>query len=230
MSRYEMRIIGFLLLLMPLLIVISWSGLMVSFEYPDILRFSVEDILHKYYEGGVVLKMYWIGMVLSSLLIIPIVMLLYRLTSHTNRSLSLAAAGVGFASALFHVIGFSRWLFAVDYLAAQYVTKDQLTIVQKETIELIFNTFHLYLGVTVGETLGFVTMGIWAILTAITLYQSGYLPKWAAALSLVSGVGITAGILEWTGLPIAVEINAYAYQMWILIIACLGVSFLFRRK
>ncbi|MFD0674400.1 DUF4386 domain-containing protein [Cohnella sp. GCM10027633] len=229
MSRYEMRITGVLLLIMPLLIAISWTGLAIRFEYPDILRQPVEVILQKYHDGGMTIKTYWIGMVVSSLLILPIVTLFYRLTSRTNRSMSLIAAGVGIASALFHVLGFSRWLFAVDYLASQYVSAGNSTVSQKETIELVFNALHMYLGVTVGETLGFITMGVWAVLTAITLYQSGYLPKWAAALAIAGGIGIAAGVLEWSGLSIAVEINAYAYQLWILIIACLGVSFLFRR-
>lgn len=230
MSRYEIRILGILLLLMPIIIVISWTGLMVSFEYPDILRKPAEVILRKYSEGGVTLKMYWAGMVISSLFIIPIVMLLYRLTSQTNRSLSLAAAGIGFASAIFHVVGFSRWLFAVDYLAAHYAGKDELTVAQKEAIELLFDTLHMYLGVTVGETLGFVTMGVWAVLLSVTLYQSGYIKNWVAILFIGCGIGILAGVLEWAGLSIAVEINAYAYQLWILKIVCLGISFIWRSK
>lgn len=203
---------------------------MVEFEYPDILRESVEVILHKYHDGGLILKIYWAGMVLSSLLIIPIVMLLYRLTSHSNRSLSLVSAGIGLASALFHVLGFSRWLFSVDYLAAQYVGTGDLTSAQKDAIEVVFHALHLYLGVTIGETLGFVTMGVWAILTAVVLYQSGYIKRWLAVLSIGSGIGIAAGVLEWAEFPIAVEINAWAYQLWILIIAGLGVSFLMRGK
>lgn len=229
MNRMEFRMTGILLLLMPLFIIISWTGLMLSFEYPDILREPAHHILKKYQEGGMTLKLYWSGMVVSSLLIIPIVMLLYRLTSRTNRTLSLVAAGIGLVSALFHVLGFSRWLFAVEYLAEQY-ENESLTLSQKEAIEIIFNILHMYLGVTVGETLGFVTMAIWAILVSVTLYQSGLIKYWAAGISIVSGIGILAGILEWIGLSIAVEINAYAYQVWILIIACLGISFILRSR
>lgn len=225
MSRIEMRWTGLLLLMMPMVIIVSWTGLMIRFEYPDILREPVEVILHKYREGGMTVKLYWTGMVVSSLLLIPIVMLLYRFTSHANRSLRLAAAGVGLSSAIFHIIGFSRWLFAVDELAAQY-GKDSLTAGQKEAIEIIFNAFHTYLGVTVGETLGFVTMGVWAILSGVAFYQSGLVNKWAAFLSVGSGIGISAGVLEWTGFSFAAEINAYAYQIWILLIAYVGVTFL----
>lgn len=230
MSRYEMRILGMLLLLMPLLIVISWTGLMIRFEYPDILRKPIEIILQNYHEGGTTIKLYWAGMVVSSLLIIPIVTSFYRLTSDANRSLSLAAVGIGFASAIFHVVGFSRWLFAVDYLATQYVGIDSRASDQKSAIENIFNTLHMYLGVTVGETLGFLTMGIWAILTAVALYQSGFINKGIAVLSVVCGLGIVSGILEWAGLSFAVEINAFAYQLWILILAYLGISLLIKGK
>lgn len=227
MSRYEIRALGILLLVMPITIVVSWTGLMINFEYPDILREPVEVILHKYREGGAALKAYWAGMVASSLLIIPIVMLLYRLTSRANRSLSLAAAGIGLASAIFHVVGFSRWLFAVDYLGDQYAGADQA---RKETIAFIFNVLHQYFGVTVGETLGFATMGVWGVLTAVALYQAGYMRRWLAVVSIGSGIGIIAGTLEWAGWPVAVEINAYAYQLWILIVAGLGISLLWRAR
>jgi len=231
MSHYEMRIFGVLLLLMPLLIVISWTGLIIHYDYPDILRAPVEVILYKYHEGGLTLRMYWAGMVLSSLLIIPIVLLFSRLTRQINPSLSLAAVGIGLSSAIFHVAGFSRWLFAVDYLAVQYTGYDIPTAAaQREAIGILFHTLHLYLGVTIGETLGFATMGVWAILIAVSLYRSGYLNVWLLVLSIGSGIGIMAGILEWVGLSIAVAINAYAYQLWILIIAYLGISFLLRRK
>lgn len=48
MHRIEIRMTGILLLLMPLFIIISWTGLILSFEYPDILREPVEYILQKY--------------------------------------------------------------------------------------------------------------------------------------------------------------------------------------
>ncbi|GMK38880.1 hypothetical protein PCCS19_19340 [Paenibacillus sp. CCS19] len=230
MSRYGMRIMGMQLLAMPVLIVISWTGLMISFDYPDILRKPTAIILQQYEEGGVTLRMYWAGMVVSSLLIIPIVMLLYRLTSPINRSLSLVAAGIGFASAIFHVVGFSRWLFVVDSLVAQYVDNEHLSPARREAIEVIFDALHTYLGVTIGETLGFATMGVWAIMMAITLYQSGHLPRWAAVISVLCGIGIAAGILEWVGWSAAADVNAYAYQLWILILACLGVSFIVRKE
>ncbi|QJD85657.1 DUF4386 domain-containing protein [Cohnella herbarum] len=229
MSRYEMRMMGILLLLMPLLIVISWSGLISRFDYPDILREPTSVILQQYDEGGITLKLYWAGMVLSSLLIIPVALSLYRLTNHANRSLSLTAAGIGITSAVFHVLGFSRWLFAVDYLAAQYVGTDRLSADQQWAIETSFNMLHMYLGVTIGETLGFLTMGIWAILTAVALYRSRYIHAALAVLSIGCGIGILAGILEWAGWSYAVEINAIAYQLWILIIAYLGITFIVRK-
>jgi hypothetical protein len=231
MSRYEIRGFGALLLLMSLLIVLSWMGLIIHYDYPDILRAPINVILHKYHEGGLTLRMYWAGMVVSSLLIIPIVLLFSRLTSQINPSLSLAAVGVGLASAIFHLAGFSRWLFAVDYLAMQYVGHDSpATDTQREAIEILFQTLHWYLGVTLGETLGFATMGVWAILIAVSLYRAGYLNVWLLVLSIGSGIGIMAGILEWAGLSIAAAINAYAYQLWILIIAYIGFSFLLKRK
>ncbi|TMV48053.1 DUF4386 domain-containing protein [Paenibacillus mesophilus] len=229
MSRMEIRTAGIVLLLMPLLIIISWTGLMIRFEYPDILRQPVELIMQKYETGGSLVKLYWSGMVLSGMLIIPVVALLYRFTSAANRSLSMIAAGIGLASAVFHILGFSRWLFAMDFLAGQY-TLASVTAGQKEAMETVFNALHMYLGVTIGETLGFLTMGAWVVLIAIALYQSDLMKLWITVVSVIIGFGIMAGTLEWTGLSVAAEINAYAYQAWIAILAGLGISFIRRSK
>lgn len=220
---------GIILLLVPVIIISAWTGLIIHFDYPEILRDSTERILQKYKEGGTLLKLLWSGMLLSSLLIIPVTAIVHSLSSSVNQSLRYTAFGFGLTTSIFHILGFSRWLFAVDYLANQYA-ESSMNEEHKTAIAYIFNTMHWYFGVTIGETFGFITMGIWAILFALVLYQSGYLKLWLLILSIISGAGVMAGTLEWAGWKLAAEVNAYAYQTWIFILAYIGVIFLVRSR
>ena len=39
----------------------------------------------------------------------------------------------------------------------------------KETFEIIFKSFHIYCGNSIGEIMGFVCMGIWISITGISM-------------------------------------------------------------
>lgn len=223
------QLAGILLIAVSLLMAASWTGLMAAFDYPDILRQPVADILTKYADGGIALRLYWTGLAIGSLLIVPAAATLYLVFRKTERVVSLIGLSFGLLTALFHLLGFSRWMFMVDGLAQQYV--DPLaTAAHRDSIELIFSALHAYLGVTIGETAGFATMGLWAIMAGISWLLASPKWKWWGTLAIASGIGILAGVLEWAGWQAAVEINAWAYQLWIVLLIALGLRFLLRSQ
>ena len=58
---------------------------------------------------------------------------------------------------------------------------------RRETIDIVFQSFHRYLGVAVGEHLGYLFTGAWSVLTGVALIQAANMPWWAGVAGIVVG-------------------------------------------
>ena len=91
---------------------------------------------------------------------------------------------------------------------------------------------HRYLGVGVGEHLGYLATGCWTILVAVSILQGSILPGWAAVAGLVIGVALLIGTLEFVGpnerdgWALAGTIVPIAYIVWSIWLIVLGVFLL----
>jgi hypothetical protein len=87
----------------------------------------------------------------------------------------------------------------------------------------IFEATNLYLGLGVGEHLGYLFTGVWTLLVSSLLFADRRILSLSGfALSL----GVIAGMLEPFGVPAAAAINAIAYSLWALWSLILGVMLL----
>ncbi len=68
---------GLLLILTPILFMTAFTLLQMNFEYPDILRQPGIVVMKKFSAGGVELIANWYLMVISSILFIPISVMLH---------------------------------------------------------------------------------------------------------------------------------------------------------
>ena len=91
-----------------------------------------------------------------------------------------------------------RWPFLVPYLArlSQDPTATQSA---RETAGVVFQAFNRYLGVAVGEHLGYALTGLWSILFSIGALWSSPLPAWIAIAGIVIGAMLLIGSLEFVG-------------------------------
>lgn len=189
------------------------------FHFPAILvqPASVALPLFRANEGYIVL-LYAVFLV-SSLLYIPLAALLPAVfvpsaPDHLKR-LSTAA---GVTAAICQMMGFSRWLLLVPYLA--HMPNQALAA-------SLYEVANRYLGATVGEFLGFVAMAVWTLLLAAMLLTTHQRTAWQLALALT---GLTAGALiliscwvlfqplPWLGIA-----NFAGNTLWALWIAALAV-------
>ena len=91
---------------------------------------------------------------------------------------------------------------------------------------------HRYLGVGVGEHLGYLATGGWTIRVAVSILQGSILPGWAAVAGLVIGVALLIGTLEFVGpnerdgWALAGTIVPIAYIVWSIWLIVLGVLLL----
>lgn len=214
---------GVFVIIVALGFTISQIGITKIFNYPQILRSPVEIILQRYYEGGVKLKLSWICFALSSLMLIPISVIFYKILNRNGTPYLMIGATFGIASGIFYVLGIMRWVFLADNLAIKY-TNDNTTTKMKEAIEIIFQSFHIYCGNSVGETMGFLCMGIWISITGIAMIGSAMFPTLIGCGFIVSGIGILVGPLEWVGFKFLNKVNKLSMKILMLLLVYVGIK------
>lgn len=184
-----------------LCVLLPVSALSSAFDFPDILRKPGSEVLPRFLAGQARIVPAYYLFLLSSLLFIPMSAAAAQLTSRGREaqlnSSSLMAWGV--ATALFQAIGFSRWIFMIPTLAESYATQIQA----RPTLILLYDAANRYLGMTVGEHLGFLAMGAWTLSLSWTLHAYRRIPKALALLGSCVALGLWLSTAEHFGSNLA---------------------------
>lgn len=213
---------GVLLILAPLVFTAGFTGLQMTFDYPDILRQPPGDVLTRFATAGIDLHVYWYAMMAAALALIPASVLTALHFWHRNPALAALSASVGVLAGLVQALGLIRWVMLVPALAATY-TANGATEIERAMAVSIFDAANRYLGVGVGEHLGYLFTGAWTLLVSAMIVQD-------RRILTLSGVAISlavmAGMLEPFGVPMTADINAIGFSLWALWALVLGAALL----
>ena len=211
-----------LLIAAPLWFNATFAVLGKRFDYPDILRRSSEEILERFREGGSSLILLWWAFMLSGLLMIGAAVLLAQVLGFGG-VLPLATA-VGVLAGLVQVLGLLRWVYLVPRLARDH-GDPQASPAQREASLATFRAFHLYLGVGVGEHLGYLLTGLWSILVGIAIVVGDAMAAWLGWPGIVIGAGLAVSSAEflgpneergWAFAGAAIPLLYIAWSVWLL--------------
>jgi hypothetical protein len=145
---------GLLLILLPLAFNAAFGLLAARFDYPDVLRRPTSEVLARFREGGTALVLIWWAFMLTAVLLAPVVVLLASAIGDANSTLLAVGATVGVLAATVQFLGLVRWPFLVPYLA-RVDAEPGASPARREAVDLVFESFNRYLGVGVGEHLGY---------------------------------------------------------------------------
>ncbi len=222
---------GLLLLVLP----VAYNGLYTllgrAFDYPGILRQPTGHILERFAAGGSRLVLLWWGFAMSAVLFAPAVVLLSATLADANRTVLALATATGLLAALVQFLGLIRWPFAVPYLA-RGAADPATTPAARDAIEVTFQTLNRYLGVAVGEHLGYLFTGGWTALAGVALIQSDLLHPVLGIIGLVLAPLFAVGSLEFVGpfepqgWKLAGTLVPLAYIGWSLWLLALGIGLL----
>ena len=215
---------GILLIAVPLIFAAGFSGLQASFGYPDILRHPAADVLTRFAAAGVDVHLYWYAMFAAALGLIPASLGLGVLSFRTSGMLAAAVAGFGLLAGLVQALGLLGWVMLVPGLSATYVATGASDLDRALAIAM-FDAANHYLGMGVGEHLGYFFTGLWTAGVAILIWSS-WRPLAVVGLGLASG--IVVGMLEPFGVAGAGTINAISFSGWPLWALTLGIMLLRR--
>jgi hypothetical protein len=224
-------IAGAALIALPILFNVAFALLNQRFDYPDVLREPTDEVLRRFREGGTGLIWIWWAFALSAVLFAPVVVLLAGQLGDADGTVVALSVVFGVLASAVQFLGLIRWPFAVPYLA-RVADEAEVGSTRHEAVEVVFQAFNRYLGVAVGEYLGYLLTGAWSILAGVALIQSDAVPAWLGVLGVIIGPLFLISSFEFlgpfepSGWKLAGQLTPIAYVLWSLWLAALGVAFL----
>ncbi len=189
---------GVLLIAVPIVFNVAFAALARIFEYPDILRRPTTEVLERFQRGGTRLILVWWIFAMTAVAIVPLAVLVSLQLTGASPTILLVAGTVGVLAALVQFLGLIRWPFLVPYLA-RVATDPGSTEARKEAVDVVFQAVNRYLGVAVGEHLGYLLTGSWTVLVGVGIAQSTTVPLWIGIVGIAVGVVLALCSLEFVG-------------------------------
>ena len=219
---------GVLLIAVPLAFNAAFALLARRFDYPDVLRRPTDEVLARFREGGRSLVLLWWAFALTALALAPAVVLLSSAIGDADGTLLAVATVTGVLAALVQLLGLIRWPLLVPYLA-HVAAEPGASEARREAVDVVFQAFNRYLGVAVGEHLGYLLTGAWTTLAGVALTQTAAAPAWIGVLGIVIGPVLALCSLEFIGgreegWKVAEKLTPIAYVAWSLWLVGTGVA------
>jgi Domain of unknown function (DUF4386) len=188
------------------------------FAYPDVLRKPVAEILQRFSTNQAPVTAGFLMLAVAAACLIPVAVIVGRMNDDTTLSRLAAVAGV--LAGVVQVLGLLRWIYAVPVIAQAATDPDT-----RPAAIVGFEVLHAYLGVAVGETLGYLATAVWTLLVIAAPARSMRvaLPRLSRVAGGLSAVAILAGVLEPAGVPAAGLVNFAGYIIWSLWLTTFGI-------
>lgn len=222
---------GVLLVVLPIAFNAAFALLAKVFDYPDILRRPTEEILRRFSAGGSRLVLLWWGFALTAVFLAPLAVLTSVALTGADPLLLVSGTTAGVLAAVVQFLGLIRWPFLVPYLA-RTMADSASTPAHKDAVDIVFQSFNRYLGVAVGEHLGFLFTGAWSILVGVAMLQSPAGHPIIGIAGMVIGAVLLVCSLEFVGPAeprgwrVAAKVTPLAYVAWSLWLLAAGIWFL----
>jgi Domain of unknown function (DUF4386) len=216
---------GLLLIVVPVAFNVTFFLLQRAFEYPDILREPTDTILRRFKEGGAPLRRLWYVFTFSAVLFTPVPVLVQQVFQTDAPWYLVVGTALGVLAGAVQFLGLIRWPFLVPTLADTY-TDPASTQATRDSVAVVFQAFHRYVGVAIGEHLGYIFTSVWTILLCISIIATDFINPILGWLGIVPAIGVLMGVFEETGLKPAGAINAIGYILWSVWLIAFGIALL----
>jgi hypothetical protein len=222
---------GLLLIALPVVFNLLFWMLATQFEYPDILRRPTGEVLERFAAGGSFLILLWWCFAMTAVVLAPTVVLLSHEIADANATLVAVATTVGVLAAAVQFLGLIRWPFLVPYLA-RTSADPSTSAAQRDAVDVVFQSFNRYLGVAVGEHLGYGLTGLWTLLVGFALTDTSAVPSWLGIPGIVIGAALLicslefVGAFEAEGWKLAGALTPVVYIAWSIWLVAIGVALL----
>lgn len=222
---------GIVLIAVPIPFNAGFTLLAQRFDYPDVLRQPTHEVLERFRAGGASLIVIWWLFALSAVLFTALAVLLAIAVDDADHTVVVLGAVIGVLASLVQFLGLIRWPFLVPYLA-RVAGEAEPDSPRGQAVDVVFQAFNRYLGVAVGEHLGYAFTGIWSMLAGAALIDSTIAPDWLGVVGVVIGPLFLVcsfefvGRFEESGWKLAGLLTPVTYIAWSMWLLAVGIALL----
>lgn len=223
----ENRLLALAMLTFSALMLTAYFGLITYFQFPDVLRLPTTAMMELFIVNQPKVITFYYLFVLSQIAFIGVVLIFQHYLSRQNSVYLTLATGFGVVAGLCQAIGFARWPFLVPYLAG-IVQDPAATEIQRETAVIVFQSFHNFAGIAVGENIFFLLEGLWAVCLSVHLFTCRQMPLRLVSVLFFSGITVLTYSIEQFGGAMAVlgPLNVAAHAAIVFWFIALSVTLL----
>jgi len=188
--RRRILVGGLSLITATVLFAIVFVYLAATFDYPDVLARSADEVLPRLLALGVRGRAVWLVYGLIPLLLIPTARGLNEAIRQTMPALGRAGLWLAVISAVAMMTGLLRWPTLQWTLAEGWATASPA---MRELMSARFASANLYLGNVIGEFMGELFLTGFFVVASIALARQ-------QKMAWLRPVGIVAGVVGWTAM------------------------------
>ena len=226
----RVAVTGSLLIASAVLSIGGYLVLGTQFGWPAVLDEPGTTALDAFVAAQAWVRFGFYLFLLSSLVLVPAAIGLHdHLDRGSPGSVSVAAFGV--LGAFAQMLGWVRWPITVPTLAQAW-TDPAATDSSREATAAAYDVLNGYAGAALGEHLGWLLQGIWAVGIAVLLLRTRRVPRWFAGLGL--GLAALWAVAVPTATAVGLETLEFwglnVYSAWYLWLLALGVLLVRRSR
>ena len=197
MKTSEIQFTGWMIIIHIILMLVAGVILIYTFEFPDILRKNMETTLGLFYKNRAYTVPAYYLFTLTGISFMTVVLLLFKILDFKDSTTGFIAVVFGVLFGLTSSLGFVRWPFLMQHLGelVTHASPDQL-----DTIRVIYDAFHIYAGVSVGENFAFWFEFLWMFLFSTSmLFKTNFFPRYLGRIGQTLGIGMLVYAMEQFG-------------------------------
>jgi hypothetical protein len=189
--------------------------LAARFDYPAVLDGSADTVFPRLLATGQFGRTVWAVYGLLPLIWIPAGVGAYQALRRSSRGGMMVALQFAIIASISMMLGLMRWPSIHWKLAEAYVVADPG---QRSVLAALFDGLNVYLGNYLGEFIGELSFSMFFLLSAWAMLRSGFAPRWAAMIGMVTGAAGLVGMFRNITPAVAViaAINNYLLPIWMI--------------
>jgi hypothetical protein len=228
LSRSARLTTGVLLIGVAVFAAAGAGWLSAVFSWPDILDAPGGTAIPAFLAAESAIRTAFYFMLVSSLLLIPAAIYLEQVVGGPASPAVRTVTAFGVLGGFAQILGWVRWPVTMPHLAEAYAAADETT---RTAVAASYDVLNRYAGGALGEHLGWLFQGLWAVGLAILLLRVAGVPRWFSYLGLALSItwwpttwGSGLVNLEWLA-PVGTTVSV----VWFLWLLALGVMVMVRR-